>query len=128
MQRFLIFIHSLLAIIPVLLILFLSEVISYLYFINDSFFIWIIFPIFAFTCGGAGCYQFPLASKLYFGSTNNKNQNAGILYGIDILGVMVGMILLTILMIPLFGFYKVAYLILILNSLFAITFQFNLKK
>jgi len=121
-------IHLLLAILPIILILFLSEVISYLYYIDESFFTWFIFPLFALICGGAGGYQFPFTSKLYFGTGSNINQNAGILYGIDILGAMVGTILLTIIMIPLFGFYEVALFAFIINVLISISFLISSKK
>ena len=115
----LIFVHIILAILPLVVLgIFKIEL--------DIFNQAIIFLI-TFLCGGAGGYQFPLASRIYFSYNQNHNQNIGILYGLDIFGAMLGTVILGVICIPLFGFLQVALIIFIINLLLSIFMLFSNK-
>jgi spermidine synthase len=75
----------------------------------------ILIFLITFICGAIGGYHFPLVSKIYF----SDSQNVGILYGLDILGAMIGTIIFGVICIPLYGFLNVAFMILILNTIVA---------
>ena len=77
----------------------------------------IIFPLLTLITGSFGGYQFVLASNLYFRDDSQKNQNIGIIYGLDLIGAMFGGITLSSFIIPLFGFFKTAILLTIVNFL-----------
>ena len=77
-----------------------------------------------FSCGAVGGYHFPLASKIYF----SDNQNVGILYGLDILGAMIGTVIFGVICIPLYGFLKVAIVILIINLFVTVFILVNYKN
>lgn len=119
LKKHLMAIHFCLAIMPVLLIIFLNQGSLIMKNVDEILLSQFIFPALAFVSGGIGGYQFPVASKIYF-SKINKTQNIGILYGLDILGAMAGTILLSTIIIPLFGFFKVVIFISLINCLFII--------
>ncbi len=68
-----------------------------------------IFPALAALCGMLGGYQFPLASEIYL-HDNNGRSRLGTLYAIDLLGGCAGALLLSSYLIPVFGFWKTAWL------------------
>ena len=67
------------------------------------------FPALAALCGMLGGYQFPLATEIYLrgGSTQ---AGLGVLYAVDLLGGCIGALLLSSYLIPVFGFWKTAWL------------------
>ncbi len=75
----------------------------------------LIFILITFIVGGIGGYQFPVAGFIYYSQA--KKQNAGILYSLDLLGAMLGALLLSSFIIPLFGIYSTGYIIAGLNIL-----------
>jgi spermidine synthase len=68
-----------------------------------------IFPALAALCGMLGGYQFPVATKLYLHESNGRS-GLGTLYAVDLLGGCAGALLLSSYLIPVFGFWKTAWL------------------
>jgi spermidine synthase len=71
-----------------------------------------LFPALAALCGLLGGYQFPLATQLYEGG---KRQSLGLLYAVDLLGGCAGALLLSGYLIPVFGFWRTAWLTAAVN-------------
>ncbi len=69
----------------------------------------IAFPLLAFLCALPGGYQFPIATEIYLGQDIART-GAGLLYALDLLGGCVGALLISGFFIPLFGFWKTAWL------------------
>jgi spermidine synthase len=67
------------------------------------------FPIMAVLCGILGGFQFPVATEIYIRNQGEKS-NLGTLYAVDLLGGCVGALLLSGYLIPVFGFWKTAWL------------------
>ena len=67
------------------------------------------FPALAALSGLLGGYQFPIATEIYLSDSGAKTQ-LGALYAIDLLGGCVGALLLCGYLIPVFGFWKTAWL------------------
>ena len=72
------------------------------------------FPALAALCGILGGYQFPIATEIYLRDSNSK-ASLGALYAIDLLGGCVGALLISGYFIPVFGFWKTAWLSAVLN-------------
>ena len=80
----------------------------------------LVFPALAALCGILGGYQFPIATEIYLYDYNNDNDRSGrsrlgTLYAIDLLGGCAGALLLSAYLIPVFGFWKTAWLSAALN-------------
>ncbi len=71
----------------------------------------ILFPALGLASGLLGGYQFPLASRLYFGGSENSNRSPGALYGLDLVGACLGAIALSGYIVPVYGFLRTALLI-----------------
>jgi spermidine synthase len=71
-----------------------------------------LFPALAALCGLLGGYQFPLATQLYEGG---NRQSLGLLYAVDLLGGCAGALLLSGYLIPVFGFWRTAWLTAAVN-------------
>ncbi len=74
-----------------------------------------VFPALAALCGMLGGYQFPIATEIYLDDYDNNNDGSGrsrlgTLYAIDLLGGCAGALLLSSYLIPVFGFWKTAWL------------------
>ncbi len=69
----------------------------------------IVFPGLAALCGMLGGYQFPIATEIYLGDDSGRSR-LGTLYAIDLLGGCMGALLLSSYVIPVFGFWKTAWL------------------
>ncbi|HEX7424668.1 MAG TPA: fused MFS/spermidine synthase [Terriglobales bacterium] len=68
-----------------------------------------VFPALAALCGMLGGYQFPIATEIYLHDSSGRSR-LGTLYAIDLLGGCVGALLLSSYLIPVFGFWKTAWL------------------
>ena len=68
-----------------------------------------IFPALAALCGVLGGYQFSIAAQIYFPDGSGRSK-LGVLYAIDLLGGCAGALLLSAYLIPVFGFWKTAWL------------------
>ena len=73
----------------------------------------IVFPGLALACGLLGGYQFPVASRVFFGPA--ESGSAGALYALDIAGACAGAIVLSTYLVPVFGFLRTALLVALLN-------------
>jgi len=70
-----------------------------------------IFPALAAFCGMLGGYQFPIATEIYlYSDAGSGRSRLGTLYAIDLLGGCAGALLLSSYLIPVFGFWKTAWL------------------
>jgi spermidine synthase len=67
----------------------------------------VLFPLLAAFAGTLGGYQFPLATEIYL---RDGKARLGALYAIDLLGGCAGALLLSSYLIPVFGFWKTAWL------------------
>ncbi len=73
----------------------------------------IAFPALALGSGMLGGFEFPVASRIFFGGTETKNpvvHRPGTLYALDLAGACVGAILFSVWLVPVFGFLKTALL------------------
>jgi spermidine synthase len=68
-----------------------------------------VFPALAALCGMLGGYQFPVATELYLHDRSGRSR-LGTLYAIDLLGGCAGALLLSSYLVPVFGFWKTAWL------------------
>jgi spermidine synthase len=73
----------------------------------------IVFPALALACGALGGYQFPIASRVFFG--RSESGGAGALYALDLAGACVGAIVLSTYVVPVFGFLRTVLLAALLN-------------
>jgi spermidine synthase len=72
-----------------------------------------VFPALAALCGMLGGYQFPIATEIYlydYDYDRSGRSRLGTLYAIDLLGGCAGALLLSSYLIPVFGFWKTAWL------------------
>src|SRR5450759_3494289 len=75
-----------------------------------------IFPALAALCGMLGGYQFPIATEIYLDNNARSGRSRlGTLYALDLLGGCAGALLLSSYLIPVFGFWKTAWLSACLN-------------
>lgn len=65
------------------------------------------FPALALVSGMLGGYEFPVASRIFFGATV---RGAGTLYALDLAGSCLGAVLFSAWLVPVFGFLKTALL------------------
>jgi len=68
-----------------------------------------VFPALAALCGMLGGYQFPIATEIYLHDRGGRAR-LGTLYAIDLLGGCAGALVLSSYLIPVFGFWKTAWL------------------
>jgi spermidine synthase len=71
-------------------------------------------PALAALSGVLGGYQFPIASEVYLHDRTGR-QGLGTLYAVDLLGGCAGALLLSTYLIPVFGFWKTAWLVAAVN-------------
>jgi spermidine synthase len=74
----------------------------------------LVFPALAALCGILGGTQFPIASRIYLSSSSGRSRR-GALYAIDLMGGCAGALLLSTYLIPVFGFWKTAWLCAAIN-------------
>jgi spermidine synthase len=73
-----------------------------------------VFPALAALSGMLGGYQFPMATAMYLGESSGQRR-LGVLYAVDLLGGCAGALLLSAYLIPVFGFWKTAWLCAAVN-------------
>ena len=73
-----------------------------------------VFPALAALAGVLGGYQFPIASAIYLDEDNSR-RSLGALYAVDLLGGCAGALLLSTYLIPVFGFWRTAWLCAAIN-------------
>jgi spermidine synthase len=73
-----------------------------------------VFPALAALCGMLGGYQFPMATAIYL-RAGSERRGLGMLYAIDLLGGCLGALVLSGYLIPVFGFWKTAWLCAAVN-------------
>jgi len=75
--------------------------------------VWLVaqlaFPALAVLCGMLGGYQFPIATEIYLGE-RKTHTGLGVLYAVDLVGGCIGALVLSGYLIPVFGFWKTAWL------------------
>jgi predicted membrane-bound spermidine synthase len=74
----------------------------------------IVFPALAALSGVLGGYQFPLATAMFLGDVSGQRR-LGVLYAIDLLGGCAGALVLSAYLIPVFGFWRTAWLCAAVN-------------
>lgn len=74
---------------------------------------YLLFPALAVGCGWLGGYQFPVASRVYFGAQTAGG--AGALYATDLVGACLGATLVSVYLLPVFGFLGTAGLMAVVN-------------
>ena len=72
------------------------------------------FPALALLCGVLGGYQFPIATEVYLRDRRNET-GLGVLYAVDLLGGCAGALVLSTYLIPVFGFWKTAWISGVVN-------------
>ena len=75
----------------------------------------ILFPALAVSCGLFGGYQFPVATRIFFSSSNHKASGPGTLYALDLAGACLGAVVLSSYLVPVFGFQETAWLMAVVN-------------
>ncbi len=73
-----------------------------------------VFPALAALSGMLGGYQFPMATQIYLDDGSGRRR-LGMLYAIDLLGGCAGALVLSGYLIPVFGFWKTAWLCAAVN-------------
>jgi len=71
----------------------------------------VLFPLLAVLCGLPGGFQFPVASRIYFDQAARRGGSMGALYGLDLAGSCIGAVVLSVYIIPVYGFFKMALLL-----------------
>ena len=71
------------------------------------------FPALALASGLLGGYQFPIASRVFF--SESESRGAGTLYALDLAGACLGALVLSLYLLPVFGFFRTAVLTAIVD-------------
>ena len=66
----------------------------------------LIFPLLMFLTGIVGGFQFPIANKIILAKKTEVGKIAGSLYGTDVIGGMLGAILVATILVPLIGIFQ----------------------
>lgn len=77
----------------------------------------ILFPLLAVLCALPGGYEFPVASRVYFRDPERHGGSLGALYGLDLAGSCVGAVVLSVYVIPVYGFLKTALLLALVSGI-----------
>jgi spermidine synthase len=73
----------------------------------------VAFPALALLSGMLGGFEFPVASRIFFGGTQTRTpvvKRPGTLYALDLAGSCLGAVLFSVWFVPVFGFFKTALL------------------
>jgi spermidine synthase len=74
-----------------------------------------LFPAMGFLSGLLGGCEFAVATEIYFTGRETSPGGLGMLYGLDLMGACLGALLVSALLVPLFGFWKTVQIISIAN-------------
>ncbi len=81
-----------------------------------SFCVQVVFLATALLGGAIGGYQFPLAMRAFVAGKREDDPHAsGILYAVDLLGASLGALVISIYLLPVFGFFQTAALAALAN-------------
>jgi len=83
----------------------------------------LLIPIFTIIIAALVGMEFPLASKLFF--KGKIGETAGKLYNADLIGACIGALLVSALLIPILGIFKVCFLVGLLNLVSGLFVKFN---
>jgi spermidine synthase len=72
----------------------------------------VLFPVLALFSGVMGGCQFTMAGKVFHAG---REKGAGALYGIDLMGSVLGALLLSTFLVPVYGFFKTSLVIVAVN-------------
>lgn len=75
----------------------------------------IIFPILVALAGFLVGLEFPLANRIYLTSFEKVGKTAGMLYGMDLVGGLVGALLASALLIPILGIFQTCVVVALFN-------------
>lgn len=75
----------------------------------------VLFPVLAILSGAIGGYQFPVASRAFYETTPASGNNAGVVYALDLIGACAGAAVFSAYLIPVFGLFKTAVVIVLAN-------------
>jgi len=75
----------------------------------------ILFPVLGVSCGVFGGYQFAVATRIFFSNSERKGTGPGTLYALDLAGACVGAVVLSMYLVPVFGFRETAWLMAVVN-------------
>ena len=75
----------------------------------------ILFPTLGILCGIFGGYQFAVATRIFFANSGGKGTGPGTLYALDLAGACVGAVVLSMYLVPVFGFRETAWLMAVVN-------------
>ncbi|HWR14053.1 MAG TPA: fused MFS/spermidine synthase [Terriglobales bacterium] len=78
-----------------------------------TIFLHAVFLVFAVLCGIVGGFQFPIGMRIF--SHVRQPASPGTLYGLDLFGACVGALVISMWLIPVFGFYKTAGIVALAN-------------
>lgn len=76
----------------------------------------IFFPLLALLTGGLGGFQFPIASRVYFGGEAETSRGPGAVYALDLAGACLGAAAISAYFIPVFGFFATVALVAVVNA------------
>ncbi len=82
------------------------------------------FYLLAVFCGFSGGFTFPLFNRLYL-QTKTDHKHSGVVYAYDLLGSLLGSLLSSIVLIPIYGLSATGYFLAILNLLICLLFLFK---
>jgi spermidine synthase len=86
----------------------------------------IFFPVLALLSGGLGGFQFPIASRVYFGGEAQASTGPGAVYALDLAGACVGAAVISAFFIPVFGFFETVWLVAAVNAAPAVVLALSL--
>jgi spermidine synthase len=75
----------------------------------------ILFPVLGVSSGIFGGYQFAVATRIFFSNSEGKEMGPGTLYALDLAGACVGAVVLSMYLVPVFGFRETAWLMAVVN-------------
>lgn len=75
----------------------------------------LVFPALALACGFLGGFQFPRASRIYLPISERAQVNVGALYALDLAGSALGAVIVSVYLVPVFGFLNTALLVGLAN-------------
>jgi spermidine synthase len=89
----------------------------------------VLFPLMAVVSGALGGYQFPLASRVYFGfsDTDRGRSHPGAVYACDLAGACVGAAAIGAYLIPVYGFLQTALIVSLVNVAPVLVLTFSLS-